>query len=315
MGSDRVPRRFASLFPPDHQRKAYDQPVARRRFEAVSAVVQTGLAVFAVVWTLTEATTFFIGGGDTRPSPWLLGAMAAICLIVGWVMSAPIREGTLRWHGLSIEVVVSRGDLFEFDGPIAVAANDIFDIERGVGRVDPLSLHGIVIERFEQSGVSFAEALERSELRRSSDSALPPGLDGRERYPVGSTARLDLDGRAIYLVALSRSDDLLPDSAPTLALLVASLDGLWRAINEDRSGQAIATPLIGSGAYGLALDPELNVELLIRTFLDVARRQRAPAPQLHIVLSSSDVDLRQIRSDVKATSLKRLLRLPLVRTS
>lgn len=271
--------------------------------------MRTGLAAFAVVWTLTEAAAFFLVDGQSRPPAWLLAPLAAFCIVLGWVTSTPMHEGVLTWAEMNLAVAVSRGDLLDFDGPIAVASNDIFDDQLGPGRVDPYSLHGQLISRCQQSGDSFGAALASADYWRSTGEALPSGIDGRDRFPLGSTARTELGGQTAFLLALSRSDDVLPDSAPSLALLVSALDSLWRAMNENRSGQAIGVPLIGSGAYGLALASELNLELVIRTYLDVSKRQRAPSPTLHVVLSgvtSSAIDLRRVQKAVGATSLARL---------
>ena len=207
-----------------------------------------------------------------------------------------------EFSGLGVELKVRRGDLFDQDDAnLVIGFGDTFDTAvDGYAAISRDSVQGQLIERVYGGD------------RKRLDAELAKGLQGirpvmvenaqakprgkRRRYPVGTVARLSLDGRRIFAVVHCRQDlDLVTRSSA--AELRQALDQVWRAVRQHGLLRPVAIPLVGAC---LARVNELSQEqlmiMIIDTFLKNCRDSRC-APELRIVLRLSDVERVRV-SDV-----------------
>ena len=93
------------------------------------------------------------------------------------------------------------------------------------------------------SGALEGVAPEESGVTRSSGR--------RDRYAIGTVARVDLNDQRYLLAALSRTDLLSLKASATIHDLWTCLAGVWKGIRKYSNGQPVRIPLIGSGLSGL----------------------------------------------------------------
>ena len=159
-------------------------------------------AAFGVAWTLTEASAFFFSAVDNNRCPVIV--VLVIVVAFGSVFLAiPARLVRLRFGATDVEV--GFGDIFHADGVRIVAVNDFFDSELGE-YVSPRSVHGQLIERdFRSSAAQFASSVRDALVGVPSEQVERTGGHS-ERFPVGTTAVLDVGAQRYVLVVLARTD-------------------------------------------------------------------------------------------------------------
>jgi hypothetical protein len=200
-----------------------------------------------------------------------------------------------EFPGLQVQLVVRRGDLFDQDDAnLIVGFGDTFDTATdGYAAISRESVQGQLTERVYHGDRKRLDADLVRGLHRiqpvvvENVHAKPRGK--RRRYPVGTVARLPLDGRRVFAVVHCRQDlDLMTHSSA--AELRLALDQVWRTTRQHGLLKPVAIPLMGAG---LARVNELSREqlmiMIIDTFLKSCRDSRC-APELRIVLRPSDME-------------------------
>ena len=105
----------------------------------------------------------------------------------------------------------------------------------------------------------------------------------RDRYAIGTVARIDLNDRRYLLVALSRTDLLTLKASATVHDLWTCLAGVWKGSREYSNGQSVRIPLIGSGLSGTGLPSRCLIEIAATSFLCYTK-ERKVADRVTLVL-------------------------------
>lgn len=123
---------------------------------------------------------------------------------------------------------------------------------------------------------------------------------GREkRYPIGTTAIVDLNDVKYFLVALSKTDIKTLKARADVPELWEALRGLWRSVRNNANGYPINVALMGSGLSGVGLPPEQLLQIMIISVLNEAKRTEITS-EIRIILTEDkfeDVDLETIKKD------------------
>lgn len=199
----------------------------------------------------------------------------------------PLNDGPL--HGT---VSIVTGDLFDQHGDIVVGFSDTFDTATAGSRIiSSASLQGQLVDRIFGGDVN--------ELDRALDSALAEvpvesveirdakPLGKLRRYPIGTVAVLEREGRRIFAVAFSRMGNNLT-AGSNAGFLRCSLNKLWDVMRPHCAGRTVAMPVIGAGLSRMGLSRQKLLELIIYSYRE--RAQVNPAcGELRIVAHPSDL--------------------------
>ena len=194
------------------------------------------------------------------------------------------------------DVEVGFGDIFHADGVRIVAVNDFFDSELGE-YVSPRSVHGQLIERdFRGSAAQFASSVRDALVGVPSEQVERTGGHS-ERFPVGTTAVLDVGAQRYVLVVLARTDVNSLKANAGLAELVHALAEGWKAARNAAGGRSVAVPLLGSGLSGVGLSEQQLATVLLASLIEANGYQQV-APLVRVVLPGTlygVVDLKALQ--------------------
>ena len=160
---------------------------------------------FSVMWTITEALSYFVPGIMIKGSV-ALGALIFISIVYGLKKVWKPSKIAIDVAHTNTCIVVLFGDLFQRDGIRAIAVNDFFDSELGKP-VSENSLHGIFLNRcFGGYPEPFDKQI-HSNLKEIVPSETVERDEGKtKRYPIGTTALLTAERDRYIAVALTQTD-------------------------------------------------------------------------------------------------------------
>ncbi len=105
----------------------------------------------------------------------------------------------------------------------------------------------------------------------------------RDRYTIGTVARVDLNEQRYLWVVLSRTDLVTLKASATVQDLWTCLAGIWKGIREYSNGRPVRVPLIGGGLSGTGLPPGNLIEVMVTSFL-CSTKERKVADRVALVL-------------------------------
>lgn len=258
-------------------------------------LVSYAFVAFSVLWTTTEALTYFFGWTALKDSRWL--ATMIFCSISYsmyklWRPSKIVIR--LPMTNVSIEVVF--GDIFDFDGVAAIPVNEFFDSQLGLP-VSPKSLHGIFIQRcygghgdaFDRQVVDKLAKVRAAQVQREQGKP--------QRFPIGTCAAIEAAGKHYLAFAFTCTDTKTYKGSADVPQMFTALSGLWQAARVELGGDALNLPLIGSGLSGVGLPARDLANILILSFIDETKRQII-TQKMRIILARDrldEVDLRELK--------------------
>jgi serine/threonine protein kinase len=189
-------------------------------------------------------------------------------------------------------VLVTVGDLFSQDADIVVGFSDTFDTAIDTSTlISKESLQGQLISRVYNDNVHALDCDLDDALRmvpaESLESRNYKSAGKLKRYPVGTIATLERDGRRIYAIAYSKMERNLTVSS-CYEFLEESLRKLWAEIRGHGFERTIAMPIIGSGLSRTGLSREALIRQIVTSFWEQARE--APiCRELRIIVHPADL--------------------------
>jgi hypothetical protein len=206
---------------------------------------------------------------------------------------------SFRLGTTSTQIEICFGDLFGFEGQKAIPVNEYFESSLDGDHVSERSVHGQFIKR-KFSGVpqGFDALVEKSLSSVPSEHVDRP--TGKNlKYPLGTTAMMNLGSERFYLVAVCATDIKTLKASSDVTQLWIALLALWEKVRTGNSGEEINVPLFGGGLAGIGLPSMQLLQLLVLSIV-VATRKSTVATKIRIVLHESkfeEFDLRTIRRD------------------
>lgn len=289
----------------------------RYSFSLKNAVKST-LAVFAVLWLLTEIVAFFSASvGEAIRTHWPV----FLLLGFGWTLweSRPRLSMSERVAGKDAVVEICVGDCLEKPGSLVIGSNTAF---RTAG-LDPTSLQAQFAQRFcgspEQLEILLAAALAgepgepagapgRSAAGGRAGSAFASAREpssvraGRETYAIGTTARIAAGDKEAYFTAIAELNEYgrAQSSAERLRL---ALDRLWSYMARRGSMGALVMPVLGSGLSRIGCTRVELIRTIVRSFVAACGAGKF-AERLTIVIhprdfQTYDIDLEELRFFLK----------------
>ena len=251
---------------------------------------------FSVLWTLTEAITYFIPGITIKgaiPLTILVGVSILYALRKIW---KPSRVAIDVRHTNTC-IIVLFGDLFEQDGIRAIAVNDFFDSKLGKP-VSETSLHGIFLNK---CFGGYPEPFDKQAHANLRDLEPIETVDRREgknkRYAIGSTVFLTADKDRYIAVALTQTDIETSKVSADVTMMWTALHCLWQRARIECGGAPLNIPLIGSGLSGLGLPTRDLLNLIILSAI-AETKEKLVTNTIRIILSRDrydELDLRDVK--------------------
>jgi len=266
--------------------------ICRHPLKAVSHI----FVAFSVMWTITEALSYFVPGIMVK-GPIALGALVFISIIYGLKKVWKPSKITIDVAHTNTCIIVLFGDLFEQDGIRAIAVNDFFDSKLGKP-VSEKSLHGIFLNKCFGGYPEPFDKQVHGNLKDSAPSETAERDEGKsKRYPIGTTALLTAERDRYIAVALTQTNISTSKVSADVTMMWIALHKLWQRARIESGGAPLNVPLIGSGLSGLGLPTRDLLNLIILSAI-TETKEKLITNVIRIVLNRDrydELDLRDVK--------------------
>ncbi|MCY3818019.1 MAG: DUF6430 domain-containing protein [Gammaproteobacteria bacterium] len=256
-----------------------------------------GFAAYGALWVGVESIGAFFLSLRPEGLGWY-GALVASAVAGGVWRAWPTRRIEFPIPGSDSSFEIRCGDVFEGAGVAVIPVNEYFDGELG-DHVSEESLHGRFIK-----DVLAGQAKTFADLTSEALAGVTPEERGvrrpsgrRDRYAIGTVARVDLNERRYLLVVLSRTDPVTLKAFATVQDLWTCFAGMWKGVRQYSNGRSVRIPLVGAGLSGTGLPPANLIEIMVTSFL-CSTKERKVADRVTLVLRpgvARSVDLNSIK--------------------
>lgn len=181
---------------------------------------------------------------------------------------------------------VKIGDIFSEKGEIIISSNTTFDTDMSTGLIATSSLQGqFATKFFNGQTVEIDRQIENSLSGESSViSENKPGK--RDKYPLGSVAKISTHGQNFYLVAMSDINST-GTAFSNPRMLDETLERLWSNMARKAELGNIVMPLMGSGRGRIALPRKKIIEKIAQSFAN-ASQDKSFSNKLTIIVRPED---------------------------
>lgn len=261
----------------------------------ISRFLIFSFAAYGALWTVIESVSAF--EDKLKPTGVVAyGVLILFSVAVGAWRAWPVRRVVIRVPTSDSSIAVEFGDIFSKDGCIAIQVNEFFDSLLGE-HVSPHSLHGMFIRDVLGGQSASFDALVASALAGVPFATVPRPNGNSKRYPIGTTASVDVNSKRYLLFAFARTDIATLKASATVHEFWDALSGLWEAVRVRSNGNPVSVPLIGTGLSGVGLPERQLLELLILSFVYHTKKNKITR-QVTVVLHPSlrrTIDLKSIK--------------------
>jgi len=175
--------------------------IKRRPGEFILAI----LVSFASLWGILEPIVAFFPSLCITGAPKFL-LFLAISLAIGIYRILPAKAIEMRLKNTNSRIKILFADLFTLDGHKVIPANEFFDSEIG-DPVSPNSLHGkFILNALAGQSQTFDSMVAQNLAGTPHEADVPRARGKTKRYPLGTTAAVELGGVKYFLFALSKTD-------------------------------------------------------------------------------------------------------------
>lgn len=236
---------------------------------------------------------------STKPGGWFgFGVFLAAAAIAGLYRAWPQKPVEFAMPGSSSRFEIKFGDIFDGGAVVVIPVNDFFDGELG-DHVSENSLHGQFIKRVlgGQSQSFYTLTSQALAGVKPTEEGVARSSGQRNRYAIGTVARVDVARQRYLLAALSHTDLQSLKATASLHDLWMCLAGIWNGVRDHASGRPVSIPLIGSGLSGVGLPLGRLLDFLITSFF-YHNKERTVVQRVTLVLPNRlarDLDLKSIK--------------------
>ena len=255
-----------------------------------------GFAAYGALWTAAEPLGAVLENRKPDGFYWY-GAMILASIVSGLWKCRPRDHVEFPIPGSDSRIEIEFGDIFEDGSVVVIPVNEYFDGLLG-DHVSENSLHGQFIKNVLGGQDSTFYDLTSKDLESASSEEVHRKNGRSTKYPIGTVARADVNGKRFLLAALSRTDVVSLKASATLHDLCDCLAGIWQGVRNFSNGNRIKIPLLGSGLSGVGLPPKNLIEIIVTSFRYFTKEQKI-ADKVTLVLSN------ELKREVDLISIKR----------
>lgn len=256
-----------------------------------------GTATYGTLWLLADSLGAFLPSLKLEGLEWY-GPFLAMAAIGGIWRAWPTKSIAFPIPTTDSLIEIKSGNLLDGEGVVVIPVNEYFDGELG-DHVSQDSLHGQFIKSvLGGHSKTFIDLTNDALAAFSPERACVERTSGqRNRYAIGTVARLDVNNQRYLLVALSHTDLESLKAYSSVDDLWTCLTGVWKGVRQHSSGSPVRVPLIGSGLSGTGLPPKVLTEIIVTSFVCATKLQKV-ADRVTLVLPyrlRGKLDLQNIK--------------------
>ena len=168
----------------------------------------------------------------------VIGGIAAIAVLTALYLLKPATRVSARLKKRDLNISIEVGDLFAMSQTLVIGTNTTFDTSLVDGLIDEASLQGKFTKRYFGKAVKHLDADLEESLRGIATTELgvkekPVGK--RKLYEMGTVAKINVEGRSAYLVAMARMN-AHGVASTSIEDVRSALAALWLHISEKGGG-------------------------------------------------------------------------------
>lgn len=250
--------------------------------------IKTFFAVLGAVWLLFEMMDFFkVFNSATLPSYSLILLMLGSVVIV-ICTRRPISRITYKHSSQDLQIEVRIGDLFAIKGQKVISTNTTFDTDIAGGVIAANSLQGQFTNKYYPQQIQALDQKLDQGLANIPFTAYQKVSGKDQKYPMGTTVRIDIASEIFYLLAMS---DLNYNNTAqtTLENVLTSTEELWNFIIAKGENEPIVLPLIGTGRGRITTNRKRLIARIAQSFTK-ASEQHIFCSKLIIVIHPNDAE-------------------------
>lgn len=256
-----------------------------------------GTATYGTLWLGAESLVAFLPSLRLEGLKWYCPFLAVSAIGGAW-RARPINRITFQIPTTDSWLEITFGDVFDGEGVVVIPVNEYFDGELG-DHVSENSLHGqFIIRELGGHSKTFVDLTEDALAEIGPEETCVERKSGqRNRYAIGTVARLDVNHQRYLLASLSHTDLVTLKASATVNDLWTCLAGVWKGVRQYSGGMPVKVPLIGSGLSGTGLPPAILTEIIVTSFICHTKVQKV-ADRVTLVLPyhlTGELDLRNIK--------------------
>ena len=266
------------------------------KWDPVKNLLLGWAATYGALWVVIEPIAYFT---SLEPKGWGWYIALLVVSVIGGIWRVlPTRRVAFTIPGSDSSFEIKFGDLFAGKGVFVIPVNEFFDGKLG-DHVSRKSIHGQFIEKLLGGQSKRFVDLTRKALEDSApDEIVVDRSSGeRNRYAIGTVARITMNNNRYLLAALSHTELESLKAYASVNDLWTCLAGVWNGIRVHSSGERVQLPLLGSGLSGVGLPASRLVEIMLTSFL-CHTKERKVAERVTLVLPrrlAGKVDLNRIK--------------------
>ena len=253
------------------------------------------LVAFGVLWALTEGVTHFF------PNVRIEGGLEFTLIIVMSIVygCSPFWKPSkivIKIATTNTKIEVLFGDLFAQNGLRGIGVTEFFESKLGVP-VSETSLHGTFLKRcFGCNPMGFDQQL-KQQLKNYIPSKVQKSEGKTKKFPIGTTAKIQIDDADYILFALSETDPKTCKADSDVTKMWVAMHELWQRARIEASGHPLNVPLIGSGLSGIGLPSRDLLNLIILSAVTETKKSSI-TKEIRIVLhldQFEEINLRDVK--------------------
>lgn len=224
---------------------------------------------------------------------WVLFVVViALSGVIALWMSRPRNRLTFELPPTDVSITIAVGDLLKQKGNVVVGSNDVFDTDLADDIISPKSVQGQLLQRIFDGDRA---ELDRQIAHSLAGVAFAPDAEKvfgkRNRFEIGTVAIARHGGTRFFLPAMATmSAHHPPNVTTTIVGVQTALTETWQAIGKGGQREPVHAPIIGSHLGRLGLSRTWLVQMMVLSFVAVAKKEGGSA-DLTIWVAEQDASI------------------------
>ena len=198
--------------------------------------------------------------------------------------------------GRDVWIEIKISSIFDVEGAYVISTNSTFDTVISEDLIPPDSLQGQFTTEYYKDEKHLDSDIVESLAEQKSIESLADGRKGKkERYEIGTVAKVRPDNQLVYLLAISDMNEI-GKAETSFEKVIDGLGKLWSYIADRGELEPLVVPILGTGR--LIQTREEMIREIIGSFIAVCSEDRF-TDKLTVVISPEDyrkhnIDLHEL---------------------
>lgn len=255
------------------------------------------LSIFGIIWLIVEAVSFFsVEVSNYFKSHW--HSLTVIGLLILIYENWPKSNFKFIIKDRDINVHLSIGDIFSYEGDIVVPSNTSFDTSFENDLISKNSIQGQFTLKYFPVNTNLAKIIKDELDGIEYSKILSEKVKGNKFcYEIGNIVKLKLhEGKYAYMLAMADMNNEGVAST-TFDNVLSSLASLWNFISTKGEDGIVNIPVLGTGRGRLKEDRTSVIKAIIHSFISASILDNRFCKTINIVINPSDFN--EFKIDIK----------------